>query len=230
MKGGSLKVKEIKAFLEASYMQDAPNEIFGYILDTVLSTLYGKIYVNDQLKKVVIAHRGTGKENYGSDWGNNAVYAANSSAYKMTNRFKTAEKMVKKAFKKYDGYQFESVGHSQAGLLTHLLSPPDKVMNSISLNPAYKTENIKPNEFIIRSAGDLVSAATVPKKYLNSILYPGFTNKHMLTIPSKSNNPLTNHSIDVLDNLDPEKVIGKGGSIPIKPKRELPGYIINIDL
>ena len=29
LKGGSLKVKEIKAILEASYMEDPPKEIWG---------------------------------------------------------------------------------------------------------------------------------------------------------------------------------------------------------
>jgi hypothetical protein len=30
LKGGSLKVKEIQAFLQASYMGKSPNEIMGY--------------------------------------------------------------------------------------------------------------------------------------------------------------------------------------------------------
>ena len=49
-------------------------------------------------KKVVLAHRGTGSENMGSDWANNLIYAS-SSAYKLTPRFKTAQKMVDVALK-----------------------------------------------------------------------------------------------------------------------------------
>ena len=60
LKGGSLKVKEIKAFLEASYEEDAPKEIVGYKLD-------GKVYVNDKSKKVVVVHRGTVEA---IDWAN----------------------------------------------------------------------------------------------------------------------------------------------------------------
>ena len=67
LKGGSLKVKEIKAFLEASYEEDPPKEIFGYELDEELSFLYGKVYVNDKSKKVVVAHRGTVEA---IDWAN----------------------------------------------------------------------------------------------------------------------------------------------------------------
>ena len=51
LKGGSLKVKEIKAFLEASYMEYPSNEIMGYTLDENLSFLYGKVYVNESIKK-----------------------------------------------------------------------------------------------------------------------------------------------------------------------------------
>ena len=41
LKGGRLKLKEIKTFLEASYMENSPNEIMGYTLDEELWFLYG---------------------------------------------------------------------------------------------------------------------------------------------------------------------------------------------
>ena len=53
MKGG-LKVKELKAFFDASYQEDSPKEIMGYTLDEKLSGLYGKIYVNDALIKKLL--------------------------------------------------------------------------------------------------------------------------------------------------------------------------------
>ena len=138
LKGGSLKVKEIKAFLEASYEEDPPKEIFGYELDEELSFLYGKVYVNDKSKKVVVAHRGTVEA---IDWANNAVYALDSNAYKLTPRYQQGLKMQNDAHKKYKGYQFEVCGHSQGGLLAHLLS--DKSMNAYLVNPAYKKNNLE---------------------------------------------------------------------------------------
>jgi len=216
MKGGSLKVKELKAFLDASYQEDSPKELMGYTLDEKLSGLYGKVYVNQGIKKVVLLHRGT-VENI--DWANNATYAVNSTAYKLTPRYKQAKKMVDNALKKYKGYTFESAGHSQGGLLTHLLGT--KAKNSIGLNPAYKNESLANNETIIRSSGDVVSALSVPKKFANSLLYPGWTKKHMITIPAKTTNPIEEHKIDILDRLDPEMKIGKG------KKPILKGYIIN---
>ena len=71
MKGGSLKPQEIKNFLEASYEENAPESIDDYEWDEKLSNLYGKVYVNHDLKIAVLAFRGTGMENLGTDWINN---------------------------------------------------------------------------------------------------------------------------------------------------------------
>jgi len=35
MKGGSLKVNEIKEFLQSSYDVDAPKNLLGYVLDEI---------------------------------------------------------------------------------------------------------------------------------------------------------------------------------------------------
>ena len=205
--GGSLKINELMMLWKASYEENSDKNILTYKLDEKLSNLYGK--VDNINKKVVLAHRGTGSENMGSDWVNNIIYAS-SSAYKLTSRFKIALKMVDNAFLKYKNYQFESIGHSQGALLSRLLS--DKALNSIELNPAYKAESIQDNEYIIRSSGDAVSALTMPKKFINSFLYPTFTKNHMITIPKKSSNPITEHKVDILKRLDPNMKIGRGGN------------------
>jgi len=229
--GGSLKVNELMELLKASYLEQPPKTIYGFTLDEKLSNLYGKVYVDMNKKKIVVAFRGT-KET--SDWANNLIYAS-SNAYKQTSRYKTAKKMYDNALKKYKGFQVESIGHSQGSLLARLLS--DKSINSIQVNPAYKAETLKDNEYIVRSSGDAVSALTVPKKMINSVLYPSWTKEHMLTIPSKTNNPITEHKIDILNRLDQNKKIGRGGAIPktvlkkqiqlkqkIKGKRNLPKF------
>jgi len=206
--GGSLRVNELMQLLKASYLKQPDKNIFGFTLDEKLSNLYGKVYVDMKKKKVVIVFRGTGNENYGSDWLNNLIYAS-SSAYKQTERYKTAKKMYDNALKKYKNFQFESIGHSQGSLLARLLS--DKSINSIQLNPAYKAEPLKDNEYIIRSSADAVSALTVPKKMINSVLYPSWSKEHMITIPAKTNNPITEHKINILNRLDQNKKIGRGG-------------------
>ena len=49
--GNGLKVNEIKKFIQSSYIEEAPKNLLGYILDEDLSNLYGKVYVNEELKK-----------------------------------------------------------------------------------------------------------------------------------------------------------------------------------
>ncbi len=80
-------------------------------------------------------------------------------------------------------------------MIAHLLGGESK--NSISFNPAYQYENIGAYEYIIRSTLDVVSAACIPKKMLNESLFPGFTKKHMITIPAETNDPLIEHSPNI---------------------------------
>ena len=236
MKGGSLKPPEIKMFLEASYEEKAPTKLFNYRLDEKLSNLYGKVYVDEKMKKVVLVFRGTGMENLGTDWLNNGIWAWSSIAYKLTPRYQTAVTMYNSAMKKYKGYKFELTGHSQAGIIVNNLCS-DKVENCISLNPAYKNASLKNNEYIIRSTGDVVSKLAVPKKYMNSILYPNWTKNHMIFIDDKTGNPITEHKPNILDRLDQNKKIGRGAGRPknvqscnCDKKRQLTGYTINVCL
>jgi hypothetical protein len=231
LNGGTITANELQFFLVASYEEPSPSNILGYVLDEELSNLSklvnqttARVYVDEANKKVIVSHRGTGSEMMGSDWLNNVVYAGSSSAYKLTPRYKRAKAVQDAVHKKYKNYNVTTVSHSQGGILSHLLGTQSK--NSISLNPAYKYENVQANEYIIRSSGDVVSAASVPKKMLNEALYPGFTKRHMITIPAESNNPLIEHSPNILERLDPNTKIGSG--IKKKKYRELVGYKINI--
>ena len=106
--GNGLKVNEIKNFIQSSYIEEAPKNLLGYVLDEDLSNLYGKVYVNEELKKVILSFRGTGMENLGSDWVNNLIFLANSSSYKLTPRFQTALKMYRESMKKYIIYPITS--------------------------------------------------------------------------------------------------------------------------
>ena len=233
LKGGSLKPPEIKMFLQASYEEKAPKQLDDYTLDEKLSNLYGKVYVNEKLKKVVLAFRGTGMENLGTDWLNNGIWAISGLAYKLTPRYQTAVKMYNSAMKKYSkDYKVYLVGHSQSGIIVNNLCS-SKVQNCMSLNPAYKNASLKENEFIIRSTGDVVSKLAAPKKYLNSILYPNWSKAHQINIEDKTGNPITEHKPDILDRLDQNKKIGRGGSHKTKckcDKRELKGYTLNVCL
>jgi hypothetical protein len=211
MDGGKLKVFEIKGFLEASYdVKDTNKEIFGYKMDTDLSNKWGKVFVHQQFKKVVVVHRGTRSA---KDWRNNATIAI--GAYQLTDRFKTGKWLQEQAEDKFVGYKFYTLGHSQAGQLVNLLG---KNTTGISLNPAYTTalkgELQGKNEFVIRSSHDPVSSLT--KSIQNarmSITNPGFNRRNNIIIPSSTSNPLTEHSLDVLDRLPKNMLIGRGKKI-----------------
>ena len=67
LSGGKLKVEELKIFLESSYVDPAPIDIMGYKLDEGISTksilicqMMARVYVNSELKHIVVTHRGTG--------------------------------------------------------------------------------------------------------------------------------------------------------------------------
>ena len=79
--GNGLKVNKIKIFMQSSFIEEAPKNLLGYVLDENLSNLYGKVYVNEDLKKNILSFRGTGNENFSSNWVNNIIFLANSSSY-----------------------------------------------------------------------------------------------------------------------------------------------------
>jgi hypothetical protein len=231
LNGGSITANELQKFLVASYEEPSPSNILGYVLDEELSNLSklvnqttARVYVNEANKKVIVSHRGTGSEMMGTDWLNNIVYAGSSAAYKMTARYKRAKTVQDAVHKKYKNYEINTLSHSQGGILSHLLGSQSN--NIITLNPAYKYENVQKNEYIIRSDFDVVSAASVPKKMFNEVMYPGWTKKHMITIPALTNDPLIEHSPNILERINPNTKIGSG--IKKHINRELVGYKINI--
>ena len=179
-----------------------------------MSQMTARAYVNESLKHVIVTHRGTGMENYGSDLLNNAVYASSPAgimAYKLTPRYIRAKAVQDAAHKKYKaskGWTVDTTGHSQGGLLSHLLGTKSK--NSIGFNPASKSESLGKNQYIVRSSFDAVSALSGPAQAMNESLYPGWSKHHYITIPAETKNPITEHGVPILDRLDPEMIIGKG--------------------
>jgi hypothetical protein len=55
----------------------------------------------------------------------------------------------------------------------------------------------------------------------------------MIFIDDKTGNPITEHKPDILDRLDQERVIGRGGTLSKKctcDKKQLKGYTLNVCL
>lgn len=211
-KGGKLQASEVKLILDQSYEKKPAESIGEWILDKDLSTATAKVYYNSRTKEAVVAHRGT----QGTlDWGNNIAYAL--GAYKLTDRYKQGKAVQDKADKKYGKQNISTLGHSQGSILARELGGDTKEI--INVNPAYSFEKPKKNEYNIRSENDVVSGAYAPVAKARSILYPEYSKKHDITIPSDSKlDVLGNHSADILDKLG-DKEIGVGAGRKKKSKK-----------
>ena len=197
MEGGRLSTQNLKGLLDASY-DPKQKQVGDFVLDKELSSGTSKVYRNEKTGQVVVAHRGTAGI---SDWGNNAVYAlGGKTAYKLTSRYREAEKVQRRAEKKYGASNVSTIGHSQGGLQSELLGGRSKEI--ITLNKATMPfeSNTNKNQYDVRSNRDVVSGLNPFAK----------KSKKDVNIKAKTYNPLTEHSGDILNRLDKNRTIGKG--------------------
>lgn len=192
--GGKLGRDELKGLLDASY--DGREKVGDWTIDKQLSTKTSKVYSKGD--RAVVAHRGT--EGI-TDWGNNLAFALGGEyLYKKTDRFKEAEKVQKKAEKKYGANNVSTIGHSQGGLQAELLGSKSKEI--ITLNKATHPliKRHSGNQTDIRSDRDIVSIATKTPT---------------TEIKAESYNPLKEHSPDILNRVSADTEYGRGVSSPM---------------
>lgn len=206
-----MKAQVIKSLINASYENKPPEKIKnGWRIDRDLSNKTAKTYYNKNNNQAVVVHRGT---QGARDWLNNLAYV--TGTYKMTDRFKRGEKIQNKAEEKYGKSNISTLGHSQGAVLARELGKDTKQI--INVNPAYKFEKPLKNEYNIRSSGDVVSSLYAPVAKAREILYPKYSASRDITVKAESNNPLTEHSYNILDRLgkkeigirEPEKVVSE---------------------
>jgi hypothetical protein len=208
MKAGKRTAQEIKQFLEASYEDKPPKKIDDFILDEDLSTKTAKVYYNPQTGEAIVAHMGT---KGALDWGNNLAYAL--GAYEMTPRYKKGKSVQDKAERKYGKKNISTLGHSQGAVLARKLGADTKEI--INVNPAYAFEKPKKNEYNIRSSSDVVSGLYAPVAKTRQGLFPNYSKKRDITIPTQSaTDILGEHSYNILDRLE-DSEIGVGAGIKI---------------
>ena len=181
-KGGNIDNHELAQFVDAGYKKKSEAEnIDGYVLDKELSTKRDKVYYDPNTGKAVHTIAGTDKA---KDWSNNLLIPL--GLHTMTNRYKNAEKIQKEANKKYGKDNLSLVSHSQSGNIAQNLAKKKLVGDeNITLNPAIIGSH-NPKLKVVKSSGDVVSALT-------------FTNKKDKVIKSKTWNPLTEHSTQILN-------------------------------
>lgn len=189
IEGGKLSRDELKGLLDASY--DGRERVGDWTIDKQLSTKTSKVYSKGD--RAVVAHRGT--EGI-TDWGNNLAFALGGEyLYKKTDRYKEAEKVQKKAEKKYGAKNVSTIGHSQGGLQAELLGSKSKEI--ITLNKATHPliKRHSGNQTDIRSDRDIVSIATKTPT---------------TEIKAESYNPLKEHSPDILNRVSADTEYGSG--------------------
>jgi hypothetical protein len=206
-KGGKLRATEVRNLLDASYQDEPPQNIGDWVLDNGLSNQYGKVYYKPD-GSAVVAHRGT--DTTLKDWGNNLAYAMGN--YENTDRYKQGKSIQDQAESKYGAKNISTLGHSQGSILSRKLGKNTKEI--INVNPAYRGEVPLANEYNVRSSKDVVSSLYAPVSKISKLLYPTYTSKHSITVPTdKSFDVLGNHSYEILNKLGDQE-IGDGRQYP----------------
>ena len=196
LKGGKMKIQDVKTLLTNSY-NDKPTDVNGYKLDKDLSGKRVQVYT-DENGKVYIVHRGThGIHDIMTDvkmtFGN----------VKGQKRFKYAEKIQREAENKYGKDNVTTLGHSLGAKIAEQVGKNSKEI--ITYNKPtlpldlFKKKKLPDKQYDIRTSRDPVS-----------ILQPLQKGSNDMVIDSKTINPLTEHSIDALDRLDPNLMVGSG--------------------
>jgi hypothetical protein len=203
LKGLGLPTADINKLLEKSY-EKKPSDYGDYKVDNGLSGQRVQVYHNDKTGKAIIVHRGTDSI---QDWGTNI---AMNFGYR-GDRFKHARKIQREAERKYGNQNVITLGHSQGGRWAEKLGRDTSEV--ITLNkPTLPIDLIKgdvvpENQTDIRTESDPVS-----------ILRPLQKGKETEKIKSNwFSNPLIEHSVNVLERINPMKMIGLGTPYNITP-------------
>lgn len=163
--------------LEASY--ETPKQAkerlkrYNYYVSDTLSTPDIKVAFNPVNKKLLLLGAGTNKlADIGTD-----VYLATGNL-KLTNRYKEAKALLKKAKQAYNVDRATIVGHSLFGAIGSGIAKNTDKVYTYNKGAGVSGNTYQPNERAYRSAGDVVS-----------LLASG--NKNMRTIKPQIDQPLS---------------------------------------
>lgn len=153
--------------LEASYETKAQAKErlkrYNYYLNDRLSTDDIKVAFNPLNKKLLLLGAGTNKL---ADIGTDAYLATGN--LKLTNRYKEAKSLLKKAKQAYNVDRATIVGHSLFGAIgSGIAKDTDKIYTYNK--GATIGATVRPNELAYRSAGDVVSLLASGNKRMETI-------------------------------------------------------------
>jgi hypothetical protein len=181
--GEGISAKDLKLLHSSSYKKDRDKKVGDWELDESISKPTASVYVNQKTKQPIVVHRGTEKTL--SDWSNNLAYVMGKS--KDTKRYKDSKEVQEEAEKKYGDTL--TTGHSQGSVYSKLARNKKGI---IDVNPASMGE--------VASEGTTIRSKTDPVSILAGLTNLFSSNKKNITTSGKSN-PLTAHSINILDEL-----------------------------
>jgi hypothetical protein len=194
--GGKLSVKDIKLLLNQSYNNNL-SDINDWILDKSLSDQYVQVYKNKLTPQAVVVHRGTASlKDVGTD-------IKLMFGFKKNNRFEDARKIQKAAENKYGAQNVSSIGHSLGASIVEEVAQDSKEI--ITFN-----KPIVPTDIIFKKKIGMKQYDIKTKKDPFSFLKPLQKDNKDVIIPSLTNNPLVEHSVNSLDRLPDDMMIGEG--------------------
>lgn len=176
-----------KTTLEYAYKNKPHPDILGFKLDKELSGTRVQVYHNDEKKQTVVTHRGT--KGF-ADVITDLQYALGDTNSK---RFRFSKKVQAEAERKYSGYALVTTGHSLGGALASHSARHGRVITyngATNIQDAIRTPNER--ELAIRTSMDPVSML--------------HTKGEVITIPSETLNPITEHVSDETDKLTEESL------------------------
>ena len=176
---------EARLFLKQSYSKNLGN-VGNFEVDKSLSGKRTQVYHDKNTGNTKVVHTGT---NSLTDWITNSRYLMGNTSSK---RFKHANKIQKQAEIKYGTDKTETLGHSlgakiaeQVGGRSHQVTTLNKPVSAVDFG-----KKIKKNQTDYKTNLDPVSPFRFTQRG-NKAVY----------IKSKTYNPLTEHSSDVLGRL-----------------------------
>ena len=193
VEGRAISIGDLKTALDKSYSKTKIKSGFGdFEVDSNLTTKETQVYNNPKTGQVLVVHRGTqGLRDVFTD------IAYTATGYK-GKRFKDANKIQKLAEKKYGAENVSTLGHSLGSLVSSDVGSNSKEIINYN-KPIIQWSKKRDNEYNVSTQNDPFSWFHKPKKSDNHI-----------KIESKTVDPIHEHSIHRLNNLDENLMIGEG--------------------
>jgi len=193
MYGGAISAKDLQLLLNESYEKNE-KDVGDYEIDRELSNLTTKVFKKKGTDEVFIVHRGSYDA---KDWFANFNYLRRG--YYSDDRLKQAKKTQQATEEKYGSQNVSTLGHSKGAKVAEEVGGKSKEI--ITLNkPSHITDlfyKVPENQTDIKSSGDPVS-----------LLRPLQRGNKPIILESDTSNPITEHKLGVLDNI--ESTYGRG--------------------